>query len=135
MAIHLSTVRLNRVITEFNEAYGESGSTQVSLLRINKILVLKVKGGLADHDSGALLAKLYPLGLYDKIACFIIELSQCQRIGEQGVGFLMCFMSYMKAKGGRNVLVRPPDGIRQAFETLNVDDVYAVQDSMEEASL
>lgn len=134
MAIHLSTVRLNRVITEFNEEYGHNGHTQVQLLRINKILVLKVKGSLADADSGHLLAKLHPFGLYDKIVCFILELSQCHEIGEQGVGFLMCFMSYMKAKGGKNVLVRPGDGLRASFELLNVDDVFAVQDSMEDAS-
>jgi anti-anti-sigma factor len=135
MTIHLSTVKLNRVITEFNEEYGHDGNTQVQLLRVNKILVLKIKGKLSDFDSGKLLAKVYPLGLYDKIVCFILELSQCSELGSQSIGFLMCFMSYMKSKGGKNVVIKPNDSIRDAFEILNIDNVFVVQDTMDDASL
>ena len=134
MNIHLSTTRLSRVVTEFNDRVGtDTGSAQVKLVRIGTILMLRIEGALLDAHAGAVLERIQPLGAYDKVLRFVFDLKACTALGPQVVGFLSGFMLQMRVKGGRTVLIGPRPDLLAQFEVLQLDLGYDVRDSLDDA--
>ena len=105
----------------------------VSFEAVGEITVVRVRGDLDMETAPQLrdcLADLEDLGRYS----LVVDLQDVTSLDSTVLGVFIGARKRLRSHGGALVLVAPSEAVRHLFQLIGMSDVFAVRDSVDEAT-
>ncbi|MEK7413688.1 MAG: STAS domain-containing protein [Planctomycetota bacterium] len=127
-----SSAHYQALLTRFNQITEHGGGRfRISMMRVNRCLILRFEGEVAIFSSSDLLDRIRPVLNEAKGQACVIDLSLCDFLASSAIGFIAVVSMEIGRTGGGVYLVRPNEKISRMLSILGIDKVVTVVESVE----